>query len=422
MDKVALFGRVALAGLASSGGVAAVAAPPEPGFYLPGLAPGAKYGWVTSLSSDGMVAGGFSAEIGPIFAAGFTWNKAGGRSDFGLLPGMPPYTPAYGVSDNGVVAGVMDTVSIPPRAYRWTGSGALQDLGLLPGEERSYAWGVSGDGAVVVGHAEYGTWTYYTGQAFRWTAAKGMQGLGYAKAGDFLSDARAVSRDGKTIVGISGPLGTDAFVWTEQDGMKPLPMLPGSLGDASAEGVTVDGLVIVGASTAPDTTTHIVRWKGGAVEDLSAGLPLADSYALAVSDDGEVIAGSYNAGGPINTALLWTAAAGAMDLSKHLASVGIQVPSGYKLEYAYAISGDGLTFGGQARNLATGLREGFVATVPAAGACKPDCDASGELNIDDFICFQTRFAISDPYADCDGSGSLDIDDFVCFQTAYAIGC
>ncbi len=57
-----------------------------------------------------------------------------------------------------------------------------------------------------------------------------------------------------------------------------------------------------------------------------------------------------------------------------------------------------------------------------ASACVPDCDASGTLDIDDFICFQTFFAIGDPYADCDASGSLDIDDFICFQTLFAIGC
>jgi hypothetical protein len=57
-----------------------------------------------------------------------------------------------------------------------------------------------------------------------------------------------------------------------------------------------------------------------------------------------------------------------------------------------------------------------------APACYPDCDASGDLSIDDFICFQTFFAIGDPYADCDGSGDLGIDDFICFQTFYAIGC
>ncbi len=55
-------------------------------------------------------------------------------------------------------------------------------------------------------------------------------------------------------------------------------------------------------------------------------------------------------------------------------------------------------------------------------SCYPDCDESGSLDIDDFICFQTRFAINDPAADCDANASLDIDDFICFQTAFAIGC
>jgi serine protease AprX len=54
--------------------------------------------------------------------------------------------------------------------------------------------------------------------------------------------------------------------------------------------------------------------------------------------------------------------------------------------------------------------------------CYPDCDGDGLLTIDDFICFQTFFAIADPYADCDGDGVLTIDDFICFQTFFAIGC
>ncbi len=44
------------------------------------------------------------------------------------------------------------------------------------------------------------------------------------------------------------------------------------------------------------------------------------------------------------------------------------------------------------------------------------------LNIDDFICFQTHFAIGDSKADCDASGSLNIDDFICFQTFFGLGC
>jgi agmatine deiminase len=58
----------------------------------------------------------------------------------------------------------------------------------------------------------------------------------------------------------------------------------------------------------------------------------------------------------------------------------------------------------------------------AGPSCYADCDQSGSLNIDDFICFQTLFALSDPAADCDQSGTLNIDDFICFQTTFALGC
>ncbi len=57
-----------------------------------------------------------------------------------------------------------------------------------------------------------------------------------------------------------------------------------------------------------------------------------------------------------------------------------------------------------------------------SASCYADCDTSGGLSIDDFICFQTLFAIGDPSADCDESGDLSIDDFICFQTFFAIGC
>lgn len=63
---------------------------------------------------------------------------------------------------------------------------------------------------------------------------------------------------------------------------------------------------------------------------------------------------------------------------------------------------------------------GFVLDI--GELCFPDCDLSGSLNIDDFVCFQTRYAVSDLKADCTADGALTIDDFICFQTAFAVGC
>ena len=58
----------------------------------------------------------------------------------------------------------------------------------------------------------------------------------------------------------------------------------------------------------------------------------------------------------------------------------------------------------------------------AGGDCLADCDANGELNILDFVCYQGLFQNGDPSADCDGNGELNILDFVCFQTAFQTGC
>ncbi len=70
----------------------------------------------------------------------------------------------------------------------------------------------------------------------------------------------------------------------------------------------------------------------------------------------------------------------------------------------------------------------IVDGVPSPGvarygcACYADCDNSKALDIDDFTCFQTLFAVGDPYTDCDSDGGLTMDDFVCFQSLYALGC
>jgi hypothetical protein len=78
---------------------------------------------------------------------------------------------------------------------------------------------------------------------------------------------------------------------------------------------------------------------------------------------------------------------------------------------------------GAITSVKTGVSGRFIDPfIENAPVCYPDCDGDGVLSIDDFICFQTFFALGDPYADCDGDGVLSIDDFICFQTFFAIGC
>ena len=63
-----------------------------------------------------------------------------------------------------------------------------------------------------------------------------------------------------------------------------------------------------------------------------------------------------------------------------------------------------------------------------APQCYANCDnstAAPVLNVNDFICFQVKFAAGDTYANCDNSTAapvLNVNDFICFQSRFAAGC
>jgi hypothetical protein len=65
---------------------------------------------------------------------------------------------------------------------------------------------------------------------------------------------------------------------------------------------------------------------------------------------------------------------------------------------------------------------------PLVSSCYANCDGSTTppvLTVNDFICFQSRFAAGDSYANCDGSTTapvLTVNDFICFQGLFAAGC
>jgi hypothetical protein len=85
--------------------------------------------------------------------------------------------------------------------------------------------------------------------------------------------------------------------------------------------------------------------------------------------------------------------------------------------YRFDVFAEGINHGGVAR-----------ATLTIGAICYANCDGSTAqpiLNVNDFICFQTKYAAADPGANCDGSTTepiLNVNDFICFQTQFAAGC
>ena len=83
---------------------------------------------------------------------------------------------------------------------------------LAPWSDDSVANDVSANGSVVVGQST--SFSPSNAEAWRWTAAAGMVGLGQLPGGVFGSSASDVSADGLVVVGQSdSALGTQAFRW-----------------------------------------------------------------------------------------------------------------------------------------------------------------------------------------------------------------
>jgi probable HAF family extracellular repeat protein len=165
--------------------------------------------------------------------------------DLGTLGGGGSW--AYGVSANGaVVVGWAENAAGQERAFRWTASGGMQDLGTLGGG-RSRASGVSADGAVVVGWADNAAGQ---SRAFRWQNGV-MQDLG--TLGGNRSEAYGVSADGAVVVGGAQNAAGQwrPFRWTASGGMEDLNttyanlLTPGSY-LRRATVISPDGRYIVG--------------------------------------------------------------------------------------------------------------------------------------------------------------------------------
>ncbi len=79
-------------------------------------------------------------------------------------------------------------------------------------------------------------------------------------------------------------------------------------------------------------------------------------------------------------------------------------------------------FPGQSNTYHGGGSWGDAFLLKLGASCYPDCNASGQLTVADFGCFQTKFIAGDPHSDCNADGQLTVADFGCFQTKFVLGC
>jgi probable HAF family extracellular repeat protein len=257
-------------------------------------------------------------------------------------------TQAYGVSTDGAVVVGWAAKYAPQawEAFHWTAADGMTGLGdLTGGQFRSGANAVSADGFVIVGLGTTGSGpTDNVLEAFRWTASGGMQGLGDLSGGNFESQAFGVSADGAVVVGYGiSANGQEAFRWTAADGMQGLGDLSGGDYLSVARAVSADGSVVVGIGTWGAwwaDQQYAFRWTAsGGMQPLGvlAGAPAQTSRAYGVSADGSVVVGwSSSPNGNYNyqaEAFRWTASDGMQGLG--------DLPGGYFDSWAWAASADG---------------------------------------------------------------------------------
>ena len=267
----------------------------------------------------------------------------------GYLPDLDDRSFAFGVSGDGstIVGSSRSFSGLGEEAYRWTSGTGMVGLGSLPGgSTASRANAISADGSTIVGWSSSASGF----QAFRWTSGTSMVGLGSLPGGSTASRANAISADGSIIVGnadISSSQ-SEAYRWTSGTGMVGLGSLPGvnSRSGDGASDISADGSTIVGF-----TSSQAYRWTSdtGLVNISEVSGDFSFHSALAVSADGSIIVGKGEfgraTGNPITEAIMWTSDIGPVFLG------GLGFQSSDFISSALDISGDGSTIVGSAANL-----------------------------------------------------------------------
>jgi probable HAF family extracellular repeat protein len=134
-------------------------------------------------------------------------------------------------------------------------------------------------------------------EAFRWTQAGGIVGLGGLAGGSFYSYASGVSADGAVVVGQSSSTsGNEAFRWTQAGGMVSVASWLSAAG-VSATGWTIlslaattnsDGSVVVGYGTSANGTEAFIARVAGSSSGIVGLTDLTISLASQVAPQSQL--------------------------------------------------------------------------------------------------------------------------------------
>ena len=309
--------------------------------------------WPQDVSADGSTIVGFVPGNSDLAVR---WTSEDGLTELGDLPGGVTSSAAFGVSGDGSVIVGWGYSEAGQEAFRWESGSGMTGLGDLPGDSHtSSANDVSADGSTIVGMSVSANgW-----EAFRWTEAEGMVGIGDLPGSSFFSAAEDVSSDGSTLTGYGSETepNFDAFRWSAGDGMEPIIPRAGLAAHGStALGISDDGSTIVGQVVTAAESVRAYRWT--AEQGLDVLIEDHSSWALAVSGDGSAVVGTSQ-----GEAFLWTDADGARRLADVLTlDWGLDL-TGWTLTEATGISSDGRVIVGN------GSQGGWMAVIPEPGAC-----------------------------------------------------
>jgi uncharacterized membrane protein len=338
---------------------------------------------VSDLSADGSVAVGYT--IGDLEV--FRWTQADSIVRIGgstAALGVGGGEPRVSADGNLITAAIPAPDSLTVTQGLWTKGLGWQTLmpPTLPGGGTSggvhgISWGLSGDGSTVIGLYWLAT---QRAHASAWTAAGGLVDLGTHGENSRANDANF---DGSVIVGWSSDPVTGAWqpaVW--EDG--GLTVLDESGPICQAQRVTRSGHMIFGSSE--DTVATQAQatiwtrsagsptgWQPARLGVLTGTLPEEGrSIATGGSFDGRIVIGlnyfsNFNIG-----YFVWTPTFGVMSITEYLTTIGVSLPSSFRIERISAISEDGRVMAGYGSDLYNPGTVSFLITtndlsaVPAA--------------------------------------------------------